>query len=108
MMPVRSTVTSGRGCRCCRSRSPRPRWPNRSAGRLTRRAVKPDDRFISTAPVVVVAAFVGDDGAVLVTLRPHGAHLAWQWEFPGGMIDPSESHAYPLLSTTWPRLDSSP
>jgi mutator protein MutT len=73
---------------------------------LTRRAVKPDDRFISTAPVVVVAAIVEEDGAFLVTRRPQGVHLAGLWEFPGGKIDPSESHADALRREMREELDT--
>lgn len=42
---------------------------------------------------VVVAAVIEDGGRFLVTRRPAGVHLAGLWEFPGGKIDPSESHA---------------
>ena len=73
---------------------------------MTRRAVKPDDRFISTAPVVVVAAIVEVDGAFLVTRRPQGVHLAGLWEFPGGKIDPSESHADALRREMREELDT--
>lgn len=31
------------------------------------------------------------DGAVLLTLRPRGTHLAGYWEFPGGRVEPGES-----------------
>jgi len=46
-----------------------------------------------TPEIVVVAAVVEEDDAFLVTRRPDGVHLAGLWEFPGGKIDPSESHA---------------
>lgn len=46
-----------------------------------------------TATIVVVAAVVEEDDAFLVTRRLPGVHLAGLWEFPGGKIDPSESHA---------------
>ena len=46
-----------------------------------------------TPAIVVVAAVVEEDDAFLVTRRPDGVHLAGLWEFPGGKIDPSESHA---------------
>ena len=42
--------------------------------------------------IVVVAAVVEEDDAFLVTRRPDGVHLAGLWEFPGGKIDPAESH----------------
>ena len=46
-----------------------------------------------TPTIVVVAAVVEEDDAFLVTRRPDGVHLAGLWEFPGGKIDRSESHA---------------
>jgi 8-oxo-dGTP diphosphatase len=36
-------------------------------------------------------AVIEKDGAVLLTLRPAGAHLEGHWEFPGGRIEPGES-----------------
>lgn len=73
---------------------------------MTRRAGKPDDRSISTAPIVVVAAVVEEDDAFLVTRRPQGVHLAGLWEFPGGKIDPSESHADALRREMREELDT--
>ena len=40
---------------------------------------------------VVAAALVDPDGRVLVAERPPGKHLAGQWEFPGGKIEPGET-----------------
>jgi mutator protein MutT len=40
----------------------------------------------------VVAAVIEEDGHFLVTRRQHGVHLAGMWEFPGGKIDPDETH----------------
>jgi len=45
---------------------------------------------------VVVAAVVEDRHRFLVTRRPPGVHLAGMWEFPGGKIDPEESHSAAL------------
>ena len=45
-----------------------------------------------TPTITVVAAVVEEDDAFLVTRRPDGVHLAGLWEFPGGKIDPAESH----------------
>ena len=73
---------------------------------MTRRAVKPDDRSISTAPIVVVAAVVEENDAFLVTRRPEGVHLAGLWEFPGGKIDASESHADALRREMREELDT--
>ncbi len=46
--------------------------------------------------LVVVAAVIEDAQRFLVTRRPPGVHLAGLWEFPGGKIDPDESHAAAL------------
>ena len=73
---------------------------------MTLHAVKPDDRSISTAPIVVVAAVVEENDAYLVTRRPDGVHLAGLWEFPGGKIDPSESHADALRREMREELDT--
>jgi mutator protein MutT len=46
--------------------------------------------------IVVVAAVIERDDRFLVTRRPPGVHLAGMWEFPGGKIDPHESHSSAL------------
>jgi 8-oxo-dGTP diphosphatase len=43
--------------------------------------------------IVVVAAVIEQENAFLVTQRPAGTHLAGLWEFPGGKLEPSETHA---------------
>jgi mutator protein MutT len=45
----------------------------------------------------VVAAVIEEHGAFLVTRRQAGVHLAGLWEFPGGKIDPGETHAAALV-----------
>jgi 8-oxo-dGTP diphosphatase len=47
-------------------------------------------------PIVVVAAVIERDGLFLLTLRPDGTHLAGHWEFPGGKVHVSETHAEAL------------
>lgn len=42
--------------------------------------------------VVVVAAVIEEHQRFLVTRRQPGVHLAGLWEFPGGKIDPDETH----------------
>lgn len=73
---------------------------------MTPLAVKPDHQSINTVPVVVVAAVVEKDDAFLVTRRPDGVHLAGLWEFPGGKIDPPESHVDALRREMREELDT--
>jgi 8-oxo-dGTP diphosphatase len=56
--------------------------------------------------IVVVAAVVEENDAFLVTRRPDGVHLAGLWEFPGGKIDPAESHADALRREMREELDA--
>jgi len=57
-------------------------------------------------PLVVVAAVIEENDAFLVTRRQAGVHLAGLWEFPGGKIDPSESHADALRREMREELDT--
>lgn len=57
------------------------------------------------APTVVVAAVIERDGCFLVTLRQAGTHLADHWEFPGGKVDPTETHAEALRRELHEELD---
>jgi mutator protein MutT len=41
--------------------------------------------------IVVTAAVIERDGALLLTRRPEGTHLAGTWEFPGGKCEPGET-----------------
>ncbi len=45
---------------------------------------------------IVVAAVIEEDGRFFVTRRQKGVHLEGMWEFPGGKLDPSETHAEAL------------
>ena len=58
------------------------------------------------SPIIVVAAVVEEDGAFLVTRRQAGVHLEGLWEFPGGKIDPAESHAGALRREMREELDT--
>jgi len=50
------------------------------------------------APLPVACALLEDSaGRVLVAQRPAHKHLALQWEFPGGKLEPGESPATALL-----------
>jgi 8-oxo-dGTP diphosphatase len=57
------------------------------------------------ARVIVVAAVIERDGCFLVTLRPQGTQLAGLWEFPGGKLHPSETHAEALRRELFEELD---
>jgi len=51
----------------------------------------------SAVPIDVVAGLLRDPrGRVLLAARPPGSHLAGLWEFPGGKVEPGESHAEAL------------
>jgi 8-oxo-dGTP diphosphatase len=41
--------------------------------------------------VLVAAAVIERDGALLAAKRKSGAHLEGHWEFPGGKVEPDES-----------------
>jgi 8-oxo-dGTP diphosphatase len=56
-------------------------------------------------PIVVVAAVIERNDEFLLTLRPHGTHLAGHWEFPGGKCMPHESHAEALRRELFEELD---
>lgn len=42
-------------------------------------------------PIPVVGAVIVRDGLVLCARRGPGKHLAGQWEFPGGKLEPGET-----------------
>jgi 8-oxo-dGTP diphosphatase len=54
----------------------------------------------------VVAAIIEDGNAFLLTRRQQGAHLAGLWEFPGGKIDPGETHEAALSREIREELDA--
>lgn len=56
-------------------------------------------------PIIVVAAVIEREGAFLLTLRPEGTHLAGHWEFPGGKVHVSETHAEALRRELFEELD---
>ena len=59
-----------------------------------------------TPLVVVVAAVIEEHDRFLVTRRQEGVHLAGMWEFPGGKIDPAETHAAALRREIREELDA--
>lgn len=50
-------------------------------------------------PLQVTAAILHRDGRILLTQRPFskGYHLSGLWEFPGGKVEPGESHREALI-----------
>ena len=55
---------------------------------------------------MVVAAVIEDRGRFLITRRHAGVHLAGMWEFPGGKIDPTETHGDALRREIKEELDA--
>jgi 8-oxo-dGTP diphosphatase len=60
---------------------------------------------LEDSSLVVVAAVIERDDHFLLTLRPHGTHLAGHWEFPGGKCFPHESHTEALRRELHEELD---
>lgn len=56
--------------------------------------------------ITVVAAVIERRGWFLLTRRQPGVHLAGLWEFPGGKIDPKETHAAALRREIREELDA--
>lgn len=49
-------------------------------------------------PIDVVAGLItDDDGRLLACRRPPHKHLGGLWEFPGGKVEPGETHAAALV-----------
>jgi 8-oxo-dGTP diphosphatase len=46
---------------------------------------------------VVCGVIQNAQGQFLTCLRPKGKHLDGKWEFPGGKVDPGESHEEALI-----------
>ena len=56
--------------------------------------------------IIVVAAVIERNETFLVTRRQPGVHLEGMWEFPGGKIDPAETHAEALKREIREELDA--
>jgi mutator protein MutT len=56
--------------------------------------------------VIVVAAVIEENNRFLLTRRQPGVHLAGMWEFPGGKIDPAETHAAALAREIREEIDA--
>ena len=61
---------------------------------------------MSPDPVLVVAAVIEHNDRFLLTRRQDGVHLAGHWEFPGGKVGASESHAAALRREIIEELDT--
>lgn len=53
---------------------------------------------------VVCGVIQDGEGRYLACLRPEGKHLAGQWEFPGGKIEPGESPQDALIRELYEEL----
>jgi len=53
---------------------------------------------------VAAGAIEDEHGRVLVARRPDDAHQGGLWEFPGGKLDPGESHGACLARELWEEL----
>ena len=51
---------------------------------------------MSPRAIDVVAALLIRDGRMLITRRPASSHLGGLWEFPGGKLEPGETHSQAL------------
>ena len=56
--------------------------------------------------MIVVAAVIEAEDRFLLTRRQKGVHLEGMWEFPGGKLDPGESHAEALRREMREELDA--
>lgn len=54
---------------------------------------------------VVCVILEGSEGKIFVARRPEGKALAGGWEFPGGKIEPGESHQAALIREIDEELD---
>ncbi len=55
--------------------------------------------------IEVVAAAIIKHNKVLITQRPEGKQLAFMWEFPGGKIEPGETHKECIIREIKEELD---
>jgi mutator protein MutT len=56
--------------------------------------------------IIVVAAVIEEDNRFFLTRRQAGVHLEGMWEFPGGKVDPGESHGQALRREIREELDA--
>ena len=75
------------------------------AKKRTSRARPARSAKTTKAVIEVGSAIIQRDGRYLVSQRPEGSHLGQVWEFPGGKIDHSETHAQALRREIREELD---
>ena len=56
--------------------------------------------------ITVVAAVIEQDNRFFLSRRQAGVHLEGMWEFPGGKVDPGESHDQALRREIREELDA--
>ena len=59
---------------------------------------------IPTTLLVVAAAFVDENGRILLQKRPEGRSMAGLWEFPGGKLEEDETPEAALVRELWEEL----
>jgi mutator protein MutT len=59
----------------------------------------------SPSSIVVVAAIIEHDNRFLLTRRQPGVYLEDHWEFPGGKLEPGETHHQALARELTEELD---
>lgn len=59
----------------------------------------------SLPTITVVAGLVQQQGALLICQRRHDSAFALQWEFPGGKVEPGETHEESLHRELREELD---
>jgi mutator protein MutT len=69
-------------------------------------ASEPSSTARTETTITVVAAIIEVGDRILITRRLRGTHLEGLWEFPGGKVDPGETHASALRREIREELDA--
>jgi mutator protein MutT len=67
---------------------------------------EPHNELTQPVVITVVAAVIEQNDRFFLTRRHAGAHLEGLWEFPGGKVDPGESHPDALRREIREELDA--